>query len=77
MRTSVQALIALVIVILVVVGIYGATSNVFGQTGDNIEQGGNESGSRMECIFNNPRSSDTACQRESSLEVKTKNVQKA
>jgi len=76
MRTSVQALIALVLVLMVVVGIYAAGSGVFGSAGSNIENEGNESGNRMECIFANPESSDSACRSQSNLEVMKENVAK-
>lgn len=68
MRTSIQAIIALVIVLMVVVGIYAAASNTFNSAGDNVKQGGSDSSDRLECIFGNPATSDAACDRESNLE---------
>jgi len=74
MRTSIQALIALVLVLMVVVGIYAAGSGVFNTAGSNIENEGNESGNRLECIFANPESSDSACRTQSGLEVNERDV---
>lgn len=76
MRTSVQALLAVIMVLIVVAGIYAASSGVIDSSGDNIEDGGNESGIRMDCIFQNPRSSDSACRRDSGHEVRENNVAK-
>lgn len=67
MRTSIQALIALVIVLMVVIGVYGAVSGTFNSAGTNIEEGGNSSGNRLDCVFQNPSSSDSACDREGKL----------
>lgn len=61
MRTSVQALIALVIVLMVVVGVYSVTSGTFNTAGENIEEGGESSSNRLDCVFGNPSSSDSAC----------------
>lgn len=76
MRTSVQALLAIILVIIVILGIYTASSVVFDSAGDNIKEGGNESGIRMECIFQNPSSADSACRRGSDMEVKEESVKK-
>lgn len=77
MRTSVQALIALVLVLMVVVGIYAVGSSVFNNAGSTIDDSGQESGNRMDCIFSNPESADSACRsEESNLEVKEENARK-
>lgn len=77
MRTSVQALIALVLVLMVVVGIYAVGSSVFNNAGSTIDDSGQESGNRMDCIFANPESADSACRsQESSMEVKEENARK-
>lgn len=77
MRTSVQALIALVLVLMVVVGIYAVGSSVFNNAGSTIGDSGQESGNRMDCIFSNPESADSACRsEESNLEVKEENARK-
>lgn len=75
MRTSVQAVLGIILVLVVITGIYIAGSTVFDSAGGNIEEGGNESGIRMDCIFQNPESSDEACKRDSSLEVVERDVQ--
>jgi len=77
MRTSIQALIAVVMVLIVVIGIYAAASGVIGQSGQNIEDGGEQSGTQLDCVLNNPSSSDSACRDEDTdLEVKQENAQK-
>lgn len=76
MRTSVQALLAVIIVLMVVAGIYAASSGVIDSAGGNIEDGGDESGLRMECIFANPESSDSACIEDSNYERGEENVAK-
>jgi hypothetical protein len=74
MKTSIQALIAIILVILVILGIYTAGSTVFDSAGGNIEEGGNESGIRMDCIFKNPQSADSACRTRSELNLVEKDV---
>lgn len=77
MRTSVQALIALVLVLMVVIGIYAVGSGVFSNAGSTIEGSGDESGNRMDCIFSNPESADSACTSEdSNLEVRDENAKR-
>lgn len=77
MKTSIQALIGLVLVLIVVIGIYAAASGVFGNAGQNIEGGGEQSGDQLDCILNNPSSSESACRDQNTdLEVKQENVQK-
>lgn len=70
MRTSIQVLLAMILVLIVILGIYAAGSTVFNSAGGNIKKGGDESGVRMDCIFQNPRSADSACKSDSALEVK-------
>lgn len=74
MRTSVQALLAVIMVLIVVTGIYAASSGVIDSAGGNIEDEGDNSGVKMECIFANQESSDSACIEDSDLEVREENV---
>lgn len=76
MRTSVQAVLGIILVLVVITGIYMAGSSVFDSAGGNIEDSGNESGIRMDCIFQNQESSDEACRKDSSFEVMERDVQK-
>lgn len=76
MKTSIQAIIVLLLVLIVVIGIYGAASGVLGNAGGNIEDGGEKSGTRLECVLSNPTTADSACKEDTKMEVKSKNDQK-
>jgi len=76
MKTSIQALIALVLVIIVVVGVYAAASGVFGNAGQNIEEGGDNAGSQLDCILGSPSNADEKCKTSSTTEVNERDVQK-
>lgn len=69
MRTAVQALIVILLVITVILGIYVSSSSVFGQAGGNITESGENTGGQMDCVLSNPTSADSACRRDTSIEV--------
>lgn len=77
MKTSIQAIIALVLVLIVVIGIFGVVSGVFNDAGQNIKKGGNESGSQLDCVLKNPSEAERECRENSDLEVEKLDVRKA
>lgn len=74
MRTSVQAIIGLVLVLIVVIGVYAAVSGVLNNAGDGIGEGGEGSGTKLECVLGNPSQADDECREDTSLEVTEKDV---
>lgn len=71
MRTAVQALIVILLVITVILGIYMSSASVFGQAGGNITDSGENSGGQLDCVLSNPTSADSACSRDTSMEETT------